>query len=102
MSISMKVSPSQVYQGDNIFEFNYAGGKVHYRVTNNMSGGVFDWGDGKIRLISGYFVSNGTGANATIERNKANFRIVDWIFPTTNAWKNAKSKADVLLKNRKW
>jgi hypothetical protein len=70
MNVSMTVTTIQVNQGRNIFNFNYAGGKVHYRVANDLSGGVFDWGDRKIRDIS-------RGANATVERNNARFRVID-------------------------
>ena len=102
MTVSMKITPAQVNQGKNVFSFDYAGGKVYYRVANNLSGGVFDWGNGKERPVSGYFTSMGTGASATIKRKNANFRVVDWIFPTTNDWQITRSRVHELLNNRKW
>jgi len=40
--------------------------------------------------------------NVNLNRNNANFRVVNWIFPTTNDWRNTRNRADGLLNNRKW
>lgn len=87
----------------NFEQFDYAGGRVTYQMSNDATGGVFAWGDGKIRPVSGYFIRLGTGANATVHRNNANFRVVNWIFPTTASWKTAQNRTNnLLLNNRKW
>ena len=102
MSVSKKVTPNDVNMKRNRISFNYGGGKVYYQIANDLSRSSFNWGDGKVRRITGYFSDLGTGANATVERNSANFRVVNWIFPTKSGWQTAKGQVDNLLIGRKW
>jgi hypothetical protein len=88
---------------NHIKKFDYAKGQVRYQMANSASGGVFSWGDGKVRPIGGFFDDIiGTGANAIVYRNKAEFRVLNWIFPSTNDWQTTRDKADRLLNNRQW
>ncbi len=100
MGISMNVTLAMVSRGVNVFNFSYAGGKVRYEVNNDMGGQSFEWQTGNVERIGGYHTTIGTGANAIVQKGPRN-RSVNWIFPSTQAWQNARNRADKLLLNRK-
>ncbi|MCD7970419.1 MAG: hypothetical protein LUF87_08700 [Alistipes sp.] len=100
MSISIHVTPEMVSKGAQVFSFNYVGGKVRYEASNLHDGWSFSWGKGEVTTKHGYFINLGSGVFSTISQGRN--EVVNWIFPTVEAWQNARNKTDKLLKNRSW
>ncbi len=103
MDVSTTVTSSMVRNNQHIRYFTYVGGDVKYTLANDLSGGVFNWGTGELTTETGILKNGRRGAFATVEkRNNQKLDIVRWAFPTTQAWQNARNRAEKLLRNRKW
>jgi RHS repeat-associated protein len=102
MGVPVTVTPAMVSQGKQNVYFNYAGGNVKYSIANDLSSAEFNWKNGVVEQETGILINGRKGAFALITRNNAIFDVVRWAFPTTQAWQNARNRADKLLLNRKW
>jgi hypothetical protein len=97
--------PGMQFDGGKKTVFNYAGGTVYYQIADNMTGGVFDWGDGQYqeRKSQGLWGSIIPGYHAKVDRSRANadFDVLFWTFRNKSVYELRRMQADKLFKGRK-
>ena len=79
---------------------DYAGGKVTYYISENMTG-YLNWGDGKWNRRNGGILNDmGSGAVLKVETIQGSGTIVYWLFPTKELRDRVQKTSKKLLHNR--